>query len=205
MLGLLRNVIPKYTEKPAVARKKQQEYKAKVWSGRIVSAEKLKAIVDKLGLTDYAIFGGNAAIHYGAQRTTVDVDILMTTQAASRLQKSIHPAPKALAIGGFTFEVDGVRVDIVHGHEANWLTPAMEDANESGGVRFVSRVWLAVFKMIALRGDVDLLDTIAAVRGMAAKEVAQSRKLIKRFCPNEVEDFETIVELAKLPVDQSLA
>lgn len=194
LLELYRRFRLKAREDPEVARSKQQEYARKVLAGDYVDFSKVKSIVERLGIKEYAVVGGQASIMYGARRTTVDIDILASRKTIEETLSILGSNPQPMTIGGYTVELDGIDVDLLHWNDPDWLEPLLDAAIVENGLRVVSRPWLMLLKLLASR-DIDIADVQAILRGMDDNEINDARRVIKQYAPSELDDFESFIAL----------
>jgi hypothetical protein len=164
-----------------------------MYAGETVDFKQIKAVVESLKLKKYAIVGGQAAIYYGSPRSTVDIDIIASSETIQQALKSFNPPPSPLTVGGSTVKILGIDVDLLHYHDPEWLELLLAEAEKKEGVRLVSKPWLLVLKLSAAR-YVDLMDVIPVAKGMTEKEVARARQLVMQYAPSELEDFESILQ-----------
>ena len=195
LLGVYRNFRARCTEDPHAARRNQQEFARKVWAGETVNLSDIKGVIAQLGISKYAVIGGNAAILYGARRTTVDIDIIAAKSTVDALATGYKSSP--MTVGGSTITVKGFVVDLLHWHDPDWLGELLSEAVVHDGVRVATPQWLVVLKLMASR-DIDVGDIIAVTREMTPAQVDRTRELIGRLLPNDAQDFENLLALGKL-------
>jgi hypothetical protein len=196
LLELYRRFAAKGREDPDLAKQKQENYARKVRTGGNVDFSVVKPIVKALGINEYALVGGQAAIEYGSRRTTVDVDILASSETIREVLQRLGAKPDPVTIGGFTIVLNNVDVDLLHWNDPVWLEDLLDAAVVQSGLRIVSRPWLLFLKLLASR-DIDIIDIQAVLRGMDDDEVDDARRIITKHAPTELDDFESFVALDK--------
>jgi hypothetical protein len=196
LLELYRRFAAKGREDPDLAKQKQENYARKVRTGGNVDFSVVKPIVKALGINEYALVGGQAAIEYGSRRTTVDVDILASSETIREVLQRLGAKPDPVTIGGFTIVLNNVDVDLLHWNDPVWLEDLLDAAVVQSGLRIVSRPWLLFLKLLASR-DIDIIDIQAVLRGMDDDEVDDARRIIAKHASTELDDFESFVALDK--------
>lgn len=165
---------------------------------RPVPLEALAIIDDVLKDVPLAIIGGHAVTIHGQPRLTSDIDILINPSNVSNAVKRLNGTNvKPLHIGGVTFNSHGIDVDLIAPNKP-WLSTAISSANETQYGRIVSKPFLVLTKLWSSRGEQDDTDIIGVIRNMSEEEIIQTRKLIKKHLPNDVDDLEQFINMKAL-------
>jgi hypothetical protein len=147
---------------------------------------------------DYALIGGHAVTIHGHPRNTDDIDLLARSEDVGRIREMLGGIrSRPLTIGGISIKVKGVPVDIVAPRQP-WVDPALDTAEKTRYGKVISKPFLVLTKLWAMRGEQDDTDILYVLRAMNSQEKQQTRTLIMRFLPNEAEDLESMLALAAL-------
>jgi hypothetical protein len=156
----------------------------------------------------YAIVGGVATSAYMPERTTLDIDILMSAQhidqARSNLTRSgwtkgtrLTPEP-GLGLEGESWRLGDRQLDLLCG-DADWISAAVAEA-QGRERNIIDLPYLVMMKMNAARG-VDQGD-LTRMLGFATDEVLErTRDTLRRYRPDLLEDLDQYVAIGKLEVE----
>ncbi len=100
-----------------------------------------------------------------------------------------------LAIGGTSVRAKGVTVDLV-APDRPWVEDALATARQSPYGKVVSKPFLVLMKLCAMRGEQDDTDVIYVLKKMTPRERRETRALVSRHLPSERDDFDLMVRLA---------
>lgn len=185
---------PKYGRIP----KARQRAKAKTVLCRPVPIESLDAITQLLSDIDYAVIGGHAVTLHGNPRMTEDIDILVDHNDAERVAHALGGQRRTpLAIGGYSVRVKSVPVDIV-AVDQPWVQAALDSAQTTSHGKVVSKPYLVLMKLWAMRGEQDDTDVISVLRGMSRIERKTTRALVMQYLPAEMDDFNSMARIAEM-------
>lgn len=177
--------------------KRNRRAKAEGVLGRPVPVEALDAITKKLSDIGYAVIGGHAVTLHGNPRMTEDIDILVDRADAERAARALGGRRRTpLAIGGYSVRVKGVPVDIV-AVDQPWVQAALDSARSTAHGKVISKPYLVLMKLWAMRGEQDDTDVISVLRGMSRAERKATRELVERHLPAEADDFDSMVRIAE--------
>lgn len=194
LLKVLEARAPKYGR----LSKARQRAKADAILCRPVPIESLGAITESLADFAYAVIGGHAVALHGHPRMTQDIDILVHRDDAERAARVLGGHRRTpLAIGGYSVRVKGVPVDIV-AMDQPWVQAALDSAQHTVHGNVISKPYLIVMKLFAMRGEQDDTDVVSLLRGMLRAERKATRKLIEQCLPADLDDFDSMVRLAEM-------
>ncbi|HLA81995.1 MAG TPA: hypothetical protein VJP78_10345 [Thermoleophilia bacterium] len=155
----------------------------------------------------WAVVGAVATRAYMPERTTQDLDILVTSGDAQEVRRRLGQAGFAkvqeLTIGGATWRSPTAGlVHVIESGEA-WVREALRDLRrDPQGLPVLSRPYLVLMKVQSGRAQ-DLADATRML-GFATEEERQStRELFERFLPDALEDLESLIALGKLEAGES--
>ena len=172
--------------------------KAKGVLERPVPTATVQKLLRLLRGVDYALIGGHAVTIHGHPRTTEDIDLLARPDDVGRITEMLEGIRlRPLAIGGVSIKVKGVPVDVIAPRQP-WVGPALEAAQKTRYGKVISKPFLVLTKLWAGRGEQDDTDILYVLRAMNSREKEQTRTLIMHFLPNEAEDLESMLALARL-------
>lgn len=161
---------------------------------------KLASVLDvtkTLSGIPYAIVGGHALALHGHVRNTQDVDLLVNPSDLENAVEALggeNPTP--LTIGGMSVTVNGIDVDLVSPQEP-WVDRAIMTAQGTSYGPVVSKPFLVLMKLWASRGAQEDLDMSYMLRAMSEEEVAETKDLVQKFLPNDVEDLDSLIDFAQ--------
>lgn len=159
-------------------------------------------ILPDLGDIRFALVGGLATAHYMPERMTLVADILVHAdyleETEGRLREAGYERVGGLSIGGSTWRVPGGRCLDVIALDQPWVRHAVDSAlRDEGGVPCIGLAYLVIMKLAAGRLQ-DLAD-ISRMLGCADKELlAEVRKIVSEYRPQDLEDTESMIQLGKL-------
>jgi hypothetical protein len=149
------------------------------------------------GNVSYALVGGLAVRHWVPTRSTDDLDFAVLSSDYKNI-KQLFPNGKMGALV-YSVDVDNVNVDFLLSDDWDWTEEAIataEDKNTSGiSLRVVKPEYLILYKLESSR-DRDLDDILRLLRLEGIPE--KTRDLMLKFLPESIEDFDQLVEEAKL-------
>ena len=194
LMKLFESRSAKYRVRPKHVTRK----KAKGVLERPVPTATVEKLLRVLKGVDYALIGGHAVTIHGHPRTTEDIDLLVRPEDAGRITEMLGGVrSKPLSIGGFSIRVNGVPVDVIAPRQP-WVNPAIEAVKQTRYGKVISKPFLVLTKLWATRGEQDDTDILYVLRAMNSQEKQQTRTLVFRFLPNDVDDLESMLALATL-------
>ena len=161
---------------------------------KAVGLEEIAFIRSKLSGIPHALIGGQAISSYIKPRSTLDVDFLINpgdVDAAVKALGGVNATP--LTIGGVSVKVGNIDVDLI-APDTSWVGEAISSA--SGGL--ISKPYLVITKLWASRGEQDDADIIGLVKTMSSKEIKSTKDLISTHMPDQIDDFDQMVEISKI-------
>lgn len=159
-------------------------------------ASVLAKVVGKLG-DKTVLAGGLAVIHWVDIRKTMDLDFVILSSDLEQIRK-LFPAGKTMDLI-YTAKVDGVDVDFLLPAEAmEWTPEAIQKAKQETvlgtQVKVLLPEYLVLYKLLAARDrDHADIEALLSLNGVTAK----ARKLVERFMPQEIDEFESLATLAE--------
>jgi hypothetical protein len=151
---------------------------------------------------EFAIVGGLATRLYMPERMTLDTDILVRPDDAARAEAALRDAgcekTGPLTIGGSTWRMpDGRSLDLV-AFDGPWIDEAIRTAvRGKDGLPYITLPYLVLMKLGAGRTQ-DLADISRMLGGADAGGIAESRRIVGRYRPEDAEDLESMIRLGKL-------
>ncbi len=155
---------------------------------------------------EFAVVGGLATRLYMPERMTLDTDILVRPEDTARAEAALRDAgcekTGPLTIGGSTWRLpDGRSLDLVS-FDAPWLEEALRiSIRGKDGLPYISLPYLVLMKLGAGRTQ-DLADISRMLGGADAGGLAESRRVVSRYRPEDAEDLESLIRLGKLEYEQ---
>jgi len=156
--------------------------------------------------TRFVVVGAVATRLYMPERATIDVDILIHADDASRLRAELVAAGARkrgdLSIGGSSWVLaDGTDLDVVESAEA-WVRPAVDQARIGpDGAPYIDLPYLVLMKLQASRAQ-DLAD-ISRMTALADRDrLEQVRAVIRTYLPEATDDLESLISLGKLELGE---
>lgn len=166
----------------------------------------LRPVLDPL---PWAVVGALAARHYMPERTTQDLDIAVWHEDAPAARDRLIAAGFAhageLAIAGSSWlSPEGFPVDVIE-LQTPWARQALAEAQtnrDPHGLPILPLPYLVLMKFEAGR-SIDIGD-LSRMLGQASEEqVAQTRDLFARFCPEGAEDLDSLLHLGRLELQDT--
>jgi hypothetical protein len=163
-----------------------------------VSASTVRRVLRALtGDDGYALIGGHAVTIHGHPRTTEDIDILVRPEDVGRIVAALGgTGPQPLAIGGVSLKVKSVTVDVV-APSGRWVGPAIDAAETTPHGRVISKPFLVLSKLWAMRGEQDDTDVLYVLKKMSPRERKATRALVSRYLPADADDLDSMLALAR--------
>lgn len=150
----------------------------------------------------WAVVGAVATRAYMPERSTQDLDILVTVDATqevrARLERAEFHKVRELASRQATWRSpSGHLVDIIES-PAGWVREALQHlGRDPEGLPVLAVPYLVLMKVESGRAQ-DLADA-ARMLGLASEERRQeTRKVFERHAPDALEDLESLITLGKL-------
>jgi hypothetical protein len=165
-----------------------------------------RQILPDLGNIRFAIVGGLATAQYMPERMTLDTDILVAatdlTAVEEILQEGGFVRLSTLSVGGSTWRMPGGRTLDVIAPDRKWVREALDCAKrDKSGRPFVTLAHLVLMKLESGRLQ-DIAD-ISRMLGFAPDaRIADTRRLVARYRPQDTEDLESMIRLGKLEHEQ---
>ncbi len=155
----------------------------------------------------WAVAGAAATRMYMPERLTRDLDIVVGIQdievAYHKLSEAGYTQMGTLSIGGTRWQSPGgTPVDVIEGSDPWWpaaLSAAQSNRDEQG-LPVLPLPYLVLMKFNASR-TIDLGD-ITRMLGLADKaELVQVRGVFRQYCPEDMDDLESLIALGKLEME----
>ena len=150
----------------------------------------------------FLVVGGVATRLYAPERTTDDLDILITTATASAFAEGLVQggAEKkgVLAIGGSHWLLpDGTVLDVLE-EDAAWVEEAMRQPSAGPeGLPVIALPYLVLMKLRASRG-IDIGDLTRILGAAAETNLEKTRQVVKMYLHDAEEDLESLIHLGRL-------
>lgn len=171
----------------------------RVFDRQFVLLENVGSIVSRI-TSPYVIVGGHAVAYHGHPRTTQDIDIITSPgngqSIISQLDAEVE-GPLGCNIPtltGYATRVNGVDVDVMELDEP-WVDDMLSAAVSTPHGRMVSAEYLVLLKILGKRGLQDDTDIMRVLKHLKKPSISFIRKMLKRYMPTEVEDFDSMVEI----------
>lgn len=155
----------------------------------------------------WAVVGAVATRAYMPERSTRDLDILVTAEVAqevrARLERAQFQRVQELAIGGATWRSpSGQLVDVIEGRKV-WIPEALQHVrHDQQGLPVLALPYLVLMKVESGRAQ-DLADA-ARMMGLASEELRQeARSVFQRHAADALEDLESLITLGKLEIGEA--
>lgn len=145
----------------------------------------------------YAIIGGHAISFHGRPRTTKDVDLLVSSHDIQRIASALNlQDQRPITIGGLAgVTADGHELDLISPNQS-WTDEAVRSAKPTQYGNMISSPYLVLMKLWASRGAQDDTDMLYVLKNMDKATLIQTKRLVKKHLPNEVEDLESLISMA---------
>jgi hypothetical protein len=171
---------------------------------KFVTAQTVHSVLARLSQFNYALMGGFALGFHGYQRATSDIDIMVNGKDIPAIAQMLglqHLRP--LTIGGMAGTLpEGTEVDLV-APTWPWVPAALQAAQSTPNGKVLSKPFMVIAKLWAARGTVDDMDVLQLVKLMAPAERKMTRSLVRKYLPNDVEDFDQMVMWADVDIPKS--
>jgi len=171
-------------------------HRRRTWS---LPVSDLLAIIRR---TPFVVVGGVATRLYMPERTTLDVDILVSGQDVDRLYEELRSAgcryEGGLSAGGSHWTLpDGGGLDVL-ASEAAWVSAALASRRRApDGLPIVDLPYLVLMKLEASRAQ-DLADVSRMLGGAPAAELDLVRQVVRAHLPDAAEDLESLIVLGRM-------
>lgn len=172
----------------------------RVFKRSFVLLEDVSSITNRITVP-YVIVGGHAVVYHGHPRTTQDIDIITAPGNAEQVINDLGAevqGPLGVnipSLRGYQTVVGGVEVDIMELDE-RWTDDMLSAAVKTRFGSMVSAEFLILLKILGKRGIQDDTDVMRVLKTLDRKRVKIVRKLLSKYLPHEVEDFDSMVEIA---------
>ncbi len=197
---LLEFMVKRDVRKNVTARKVEQERMLAMHKKLVESFSLLR-----FSSIPYAIVGGQAIRFHVYPRETSDIDILMSPENWEKAMDLVggHDAHQ-LMLNGPSMTGVGFKGDSGNGEEVEfdflwnerWGDEALSSAKVETIGKVISKPFLVLMKFESGR-SLDSSDIHRLVGTLTVAERRASRKLLKEYSPNELEDFDLLIELLK--------
>ena len=150
---------------------------------------------------DWVLIGGVATRAYMPERMTKDMDVLVRyddgEETIERLKKAGYKVISKLAVPGYLLHSpDGVELDVLFG-KYKWLEEALARRGyDPAGYPVIGLPYLVLLKLAALRAQ-DTADVSRMVGWADDDTLAQVRKIIARYSPEDIEDLESLIFIGR--------
>ena len=150
----------------------------------------------------WAVVGAVAARAYMPERTTQDLDVLIAAadreEVRMRLERAGFLTVQQLAIGGMTWRAPtGALVDVIES-QAEWVAEALCSLQrDPQGLPILDLPYLVLMKIQAGRAQ-DLADVARMLGAAQDARRDETRKVIRRWLPEALEDLESLIALGRL-------
>ncbi len=188
----------KYFQQPT--RKLLSERIDRVFNRKFVLIESVASILEPIK-HPYVIVGGHAVVFHGHPRTTQDIDVITSPGNVQKIINDLNADVQGVlgcnipSLSGYTTLVNGVEVDIME-LDQPWVDLMLDSAIRTKYGNMVSAEFLVMLKTIGRRGVQDDTDVMKVIKRMDSKRIKYLRKLMSKYLPNELEDFDSMVEIA---------
>lgn len=144
----------------------------------------------------HAIIGGHAVTFHGRPRMTDDIDILVMSQDVESAVKQLNlQQVSSLRTGGLSgISPDGLHIDIVAPQQP-WVKEAVLTATPTAYGPMISPSFLVISKLWDSRGSQDETDVLGILQKMSDVDLDKTRKLVKKYLPNDVDDLESLISM----------
>lgn len=156
----------------------------------------LEGVVKRLG-GNAVLAGGMAVIHWVDIRKTIDLDFAILSGDLDLIRKTF-PTGSTLDLI-YTTKVNGIDVDfLLPSSSITWTEEAIRTAPIETVLGVQTRVllpeYLVLYKLLAARDrDHADIEALLTLKGVTRK----ARKLVERFMPEEMDEFESLATLAE--------
>ncbi len=155
----------------------------------------------------WAVVGAVATRLYMPERMTRDLDVAVFVEdavaARSRLIAAGWAPTGELSIGGSSWSLDGVEVDVLEGR-ARWWPEALREARinpDAQGLPILPLPFLVLMKFQA--GRVNDIADITRMLGQANEsQLDATRRLFKQYEVEGLEDLESLIILGRLELQE---
>ena len=166
------------------------------------------AVMKTLDLTEvlrtiaWAVIGGVATRSYMPERSTLDLDILIHKRDSQKVGVALKHAgydfQQPLLIGGSAWKSpDGRSLDVIE-RDHEWVDEALLSyGKDPQGLPVVQLAYLVLMKLQASRTQ-DLADVSRMLGEAEEGAIEKTRGVLRRFLPEAVDDFESLVQLGRL-------
>jgi hypothetical protein len=154
---------------------------------------------------EYAVVGGVATRLYMPERLTKDLDVIIAAaqadEAAIKLKAVGYQLIERLGLveGSTWISPDGQEVDVLEGLEPWWpeAIRAAQTNRDGQGLPTLPLPYLVLMKYLAGRAQ-DLADIERMLGQTTNAALEDVRRAFERFAPNELDDLDSLITLAKL-------
>ncbi|MEM8506154.1 MAG: hypothetical protein AAF716_23765 [Cyanobacteria bacterium P01_D01_bin.1] len=176
----------------------------------MLSLPRLKALLPND--LPYAIIGGIATTFYMPARTTQDLDLLILSDDAERLEQAlvhqrwtqienIHIRSDGIEItGGAWRSIEGELLDLLYTSDLTWARTALQPENTTitpDGLRVIALPYLILLKLLARRNR-DILDIEEMLQYCDEQKIADIRAVVANVMPILSEDLEQHIAIAQM-------
>ena len=162
-----------------------------------------------LGEISWCAVGAAATRMYMPERTTDDLDVLISADdaqlACKRLLDSKYTCRGGLAIGGSKWvSPENFSLDVLYG-DARWVPAALNAAatNRDGqGMPIIPLPYLILMKFVASRAQ-DVADITRMLGQATHVQIADVHAVFEQWLPGNDDDLESLITLGRLEFDNA--
>jgi hypothetical protein len=162
---------------------------------RFVIMETVESVL-RILMVPYAVIGGHAVTFHGRPRMTDDIDILVSPQDAQTAITQLDLRQVSpLRTGGYSGTTpDGMCIDVV-APDQRWVAPAIAQAVRTPHGPMVVAPFLVLTKLWDSRGSQDETDVLGVLKRMTDADLDVTRRLVRQYLPNDVDDLESLIAM----------
>lgn len=150
-------------------------------------------------ICDFLLIGGHAVCLYGYSRQTKDIDILINIDDKDICHDNLISSGaifvQDLGIKGKSYIFNNEQLDVLYSDD-EWFTRAFTSSQEANDIKVIPFEYLILLKLKASRIQ-DLADCSKMLGAASNKTIQRTRDLIMKYCSNDIEDFEALVQLGQ--------
>lgn len=150
--------------------------------------------------TEFLLIGGHATSLYMPQRQTFDIDILIHQENQEEINQEFIAENARLigdlTIGGRSYLLQEQTINIIYSKDS-WFFDAYRAANVAFGIKVISLPYLVLLKMLAGRMQ-DLADCSRMLGHADNSTIAEVKRIITLYSPEDLEDLESLIYLGKI-------
>jgi hypothetical protein len=149
----------------------------------------------------WVLIGGVATRAYMAERMTKDMDVLVHERDGEEARKRLVAAnyvyvSRLIVPGALLRSPEGAEIDLIYG-QYPWLEHALAHPGyDAAGYPVIALPYLVLLKMWATR-DQDWTDITRMLSTATDEQIAEIRKVMAQYSPEDSDDLETMIYLGK--------